>query len=400
MALSRITTLMLAGLILAGCGGGGAKTESSPTPAETPTPAATPTPLPPTWTPAPTFTKAPRPTYVITPRPTATQFVPPTRTPVFVPTTITAQNVEQLSEVGSVNRSIAADLAWSPDGKTLAVAATDGIWLYNDANFYSLSRQFVIPGDELGQQAECVAFSPDGTTLAAGNGDGLLRLWDVAGGTVRTSWTVGDNVSISDCAYTSDGAMLVTTGSPHHLAAWDPATGELIRAFDTASYDGYSLAIYPLNAPVIVAGGSDPKPEVWNLDQDTPLAVPAGHTANARAAAFSPDGKTFATGGGDGSVRLWTVAGAQNDQPLVVLEGPAGQVYSLAYSPDSALLAAGYGDGELVIWDLTTHAQVFSTEAHLLWVEKVVWSPDGTRLISAGSDAVRVWGVRSGETSQ
>jgi WD40 repeat protein len=398
-AMARMTNLLFLVMLVmlaAACGGGSATTESSPTPAESPTPAPTATPLPATWTPEPSVTWEPFPTYEVTARPTATQFVPPTLTPVFVPTPITADNAGQLAEVGSVARGVTADLAWSPDGKTLAVAAIDGVWLYDDANFTSLPRRFAVESDELGHQPACVAFSPDGATLAAGSEDGVLRLWNVASGTVRTSWTVGDGVTIHDCGYTSDGAQLVTVGSQHHLSVWDASSGELVSAKESVSSELYTLAIYPLNAPVIVVGGSDPEPEVWNLEQDTPLATPNGHTSNARAVAFSPDGETFTSGGGAGKVYLWTVAGAERDQPRFTLEGPAQQVYTLAYSRDSALLAAGYEDGSLVVWAVQSGAQVFTTQAHSLMVDKVIWAPDGTRLITAGSDAVRAWGVRGG----
>jgi WD40 repeat protein len=396
--MARITALLLLVMLtLAACGGGGsATTKSGPTPADSLTPAATATPLPATWTPVPSVTWEPFPTYEVTARPTATPFVPRTRTPVFVPTQVTADNAAQLAEVESAQRGAVADLAWSLDGTTLAVASVDGVWLYADANLNSLPRRLFVESDEPTQQPDCVAFSPDGNTLAAGSQDGVLRLWDIASGTVRTSWTVGDNVIIRDCGYTSDGAQVVTVGSPHHLSAWDPSSGELISAKESASLDLYTLAIYPLNAPVIVVGGSDPQPEVWNLTQDTPLAAPKGHTSNARAVAFRLDGGTFATGGGAGHVFLWTVVGAQHDQPQTSLDGPDAQVYSLAYDPEGALLAAGYEDGTLVVWDVQTGAQVFTTQAHSSSVDKVTWAPDGTRLITAGSDAVRVWGVRGG----
>jgi WD40 repeat protein len=392
--ITRLLLLVMLVMIVAACGGGSAKTKSSPTPAESPTPVDTATPLPATWTPEPSVTYEPFPTYEITARPSATPFVPPTLTPVFVPTPITADNVAQLEQVSSVDRGLTADLAWSPDGKTLAIAATDGIWLYDDANFASLPRKFFVMSDGFGHQAECVAFSQDGTTLAAGNQDGVLRLWDLASGAVRQSWTVGEGVIIRDCGFTSDGAQLVTAGSRNHFAAWNPSSGELIRAVNIQMYEVYNIAIYPLNAPMIVIGGSDPAPEVWNLDQDARLAAPKGHEFNSRAVAFSPDGKSFATGGSEGTVYLWTVAGAQQDRPLATLNGPVNQVYTLAYSADSALIAAGYQDGTLVVWSVRTGAQLFSAAAHSPWVDKVIWAPDGTRLISAGLDAVRVWGVR------
>jgi WD40 repeat protein len=96
-------------------------------------------------------------------------------------------------------------------------------------------------------------------------------------------------------------------------------------------------------------------------------------------------------------VRLWTVAGAQKSQPLAVLEGHTDAVTSLAYSLDSTLLAAGFGDGMLTLWGLKSGQELVSLQAHLLQIDALGWSPDGTMLLSAGPDALFVWGVRGTE---
>ncbi len=81
------------------------------------------------------------------------------------------------------------------------------------------------------------------------------------------------------------------------------------------------------------------------------LATLKGHASQVGTVAFSPDGKTLASGSSDKSVKLWD---AQTRQELATLNGHAEWVYSVAFSPDGKTLASGSYDSTVKLWDAQT----------------------------------------------
>jgi WD40 repeat protein len=73
-----------------------------------------------------------------------------------------------------------------------------------------------------------------------------------------------------------------------------------------------------------------------------------GHRGVVAAVAFAPDGKTLASGGADGTVRLWDPA--RPEATPVILRGHEGGVLSVAFAPDGKRLASGGEDGTVRLW--------------------------------------------------
>ncbi len=122
-----------------------------------------------------------------------------------------------------------------------------------------------------------------------------------------------------------------------------------------------------------------------------------GHTNWVWSVAFSPDGKTLASGGADGTIILWDVATGQPSGPP--LTGHSDWVRSIAFSPDGGTLASGSADGTLILWDATTGQPLGPPlVGHNGFITEVAFSPDGRMLASGSADGTLIlWDVASGQ---
>jgi len=250
----------------------------------------------------------------------------------------------------------------------------------------------------------CLAAAPGSSIAATGGTDGSLNLWDPRTG-ITLAVLQGMKQRVAGVAIRPDGRAIAAVGADGSLQIWPIPTSAYLLARGDAWIGLLALrAFQPAR-------------------ENPSLTLDAIHPGGATAVAFAPDGRTVATAGLDGIVRIWDLGIWRTDEPDLALVGGAASwawaaqqaltnptakplwelrtldvqspVTSLAFSPDGRFLGAGTNDGEVHVWDASGAALIRELPAQAaVPVMALAFTPDGRRLATtnnADTPQILIW---------
>jgi WD40 repeat protein len=252
-------------------------------------------------------------------------------------------------------------LTFTPDGRRL-VAVVGGQYRYTWYGGAPERELF-----QLSDAGQSVAFSPDGKHLMT-SGFQPVRLWDTA--TVQAVLTL-PSLPFGIGVFRPDGKRIAGAPGPGMLGqvacVWDAAAGRELLALPRTTH-ATARAAYSPDGRLLATGGGwwshlpvkgPPCGEIRLCDADTgrELRTWTGHADLVTCLTFAPDGSWLATGSSDRTVKVWDVSTGQLRRTFT---GHAGEVLDVAVSPDGRLLASadpglwGLRPGEVKVWEVAT----------------------------------------------
>jgi len=271
-------------------------------------------------------------------------------------------------------------IALSPDGKTLAVASSTGIYVY-DAETLEEKRVLNTRG--------FVVFTPTGHLIV---GYHIFEVWDTNTGQQLRAFGAPiqkiDRVALSPTGEFL--AIIENQNQAQQLRIWNVNTEREILTLDL-DYYGAAIAFTPDGRTLALHNASSIR--LLNLltlefYQDIHPVAPIFTMF------FNPEGRTliFDDGGDGGQVKALDL---QTNQERFLL-GQEVRGKNMTLSPDGLNLALINFDGSIQIWNLATgeNWQTFGGDPTL---DRITFSPDGKKVLLHGLETIEIWEVETGK---
>jgi WD40 repeat protein len=187
-----------------------------------------------------------------------------------------------------------------------------------------------------------------------------------------------------DVAIAADGGIAVVTTLGALVVVEPGGEPRVAIAPSSSTQPLLGVAFDRVGDVVFSSSATDGRIRRWRRSRGAELEALEGHAGWVIGLTLSPDGATLASASEDGTVRLWDL---EREPPTArAIPGHDWLVSHVAFSPDASRIAAADGRGYVRFYDVESGEARGSVRPHEQWINRIVWSHDGRRIVTASDD--------------
>ncbi len=282
-----------------------------------------------------------------------------------------------LASITSAAEPPVTAIAFAPDGQSVVVGSQAGVAVYS---WPDLKRQKML--DTSLVNLHDLAFSPNGETLAVAGGipseEGLVELFAWPSGR-SLHVCKGHEDSVLAVAWKSD-SMFATASLDHDVVIWDAKTHRVVQRLKGHSR-GVSALCFLADQVLLVSGSLDQNLRVWNTDSAELLRTMNNHTREVHQLALRPvitGLPMIASVSGDRTVRLWQPTIGRMVRFVELSSIPL----AVSWLPNGSLAVVAASDGHIRLIDPDTVEIIHDIPAFDGWAYSLDVHPtDGSLLV-------------------
>lgn len=205
----------------------------------------------------------------------------------------------------------------------------------------------------ISDRVNALAFSPDGKTLAVGSGEpsrsGDITLWQIADGSLNARWDEVHIDSVLSLDFSPDGRHLASGSADKTLRVLDTATGKTVKVLEGHTHHVLGVS-WRADGRLLASAGADNVVKIWDWSTGERRQNVIGWDKEVSALRYLGATDTLATVSGDAKVRILSSAGAE----IKALPGAVDFLSSLSATSAGDTIIAGGQDGTLRTWRIPT----------------------------------------------